>query len=119
MTADQTPDWEQLLDKLDRVIEVLEDIRDARRGQTTQRPPTPEEVLRFARGGYKVRIPASSRAVERALQQQAEAMDDDGAHLLGDITERLKAATEGIALDRAEEADVPTLDELRERGRLE
>lgn len=51
MTTDPTPDWEQLLVKLDRVIEVLEDIRDARRGQTTQRPPTPEEVRAFARGG--------------------------------------------------------------------
>lgn len=44
MTTDPTPDWEQLLDKLDHVIEVLEDIRDARREANEGRLPTLEEL---------------------------------------------------------------------------
>lgn len=64
MTTDPIPDWEQLLAKLGRVIEVLEDIRDARRGKTTQRPPTPEEVVRFARGG-RVKPPEGGQPIAR------------------------------------------------------
>lgn len=37
MTTDPTPDWEQLLGRLDRIIEVLEEIRDARQAKDTPR----------------------------------------------------------------------------------
>lgn len=47
----ETDQLTRLEGQLERIGNLLEDIRDARRGQTTQRPPTPEEVRAFARGG--------------------------------------------------------------------
>lgn len=47
----ETDQLTRLEGQLERIGNLLEDIRDARRGQNTQKPPTREEIVRFARGG--------------------------------------------------------------------
>lgn len=92
MTTDPTPDLccehgDAVLEQLDRIAEILEEIRDARRGRNTQRPPTPEEVRAFARDsrpnrprpdqGHIVNTPRFQAALEDFRQKYEQGRLDE------------------------------------------